>query len=194
MVARRSNLRGNPENLSEFDPRFQINKRLRKIGELQNVLNSLTRGTVKKIQELKDALGEECKPRAALIEELLVEIFTLAKKHRKELGKGKWKKVIGLEMGIIGWRFTSYGTVIQNAGKVITWMEKNGFGKYIRMVPEIDRQLLIRNRAKVKGKIPGVAINRTEEFGAEPATTKVRIALPVMRLDRLAQKAAKKKR
>lgn len=175
------------------DPTFQINTRMRKMGEVQDAKESLIRGAAKKIQGHKDTLAEQCKPHDALLTKLLLEIFMLAKANRKKLGKGKWKKIIRLTAGTIGWRFTSYGTTIRNVKKVIKWMEENGFDKYIRRVPEIDRQLLIRHRGSIKGKIPGVSITRKEEFGAEPDMTKVRVALPVKRLERLAKKAAKKK-
>ncbi len=180
-------------SMDTYDPRFQINKRLVKIGEEQDVVNSLTRGITKKIQELKDTLAEQCKSHDILISNLLAEIFMVAKEHRRKLSKGKQKKIIRLTTGIIGWRLTPYGTTIRNVKKVIRWMEKNGFGKYIRRVPEIDRQLLVRDRSNIKGKIPGVSISRKEEFGAEPDVTKIRVALPIERLERLAKKAAKKK-
>ena len=176
------------------DPASRINIRLGKIGELQDVVDSLIGGTAKKIQGLKDALVVECKPRDTLMSKLLFEIFVIAKEHRRELSKGKWKKIIQLDAGIIGWRLTPYGTSIHNVKKVIKWMEENGFGKYIRRVPEIDRQLLIRNRKEIKGRIPGVFISRTEEFGVEPNLTKARIALSVKRLERLAKKAGKSKK
>ncbi len=175
------------------DPTSQINIRLRKIGELQDVVNSLVEGTAKRIQGFKDELVKECKPRDTLVNKLLSEIFMIAKEHRRELGKGKWKKIIQLDAGIIGWRLTPYGTTIRNTKKVIRWMEANGFGKYIRRVPEIDRQLLVRDRGNIKGKIPGVSIGRKEEFGVEPNVTKIRTALPTERLERLAKKAMKKK-
>lgn len=175
------------------DPTFQINARMRKMGEVQDARESLIRGTAKKIQEYKDTLAEQCRPHDALLLKLLLEIFVLAKANRKKLGKGKRKKIVRLATGVIGWSLTPYGTTIHNTKKVIRWMEANGFGKYIRRVPEIDRQLLIRHRGSIQGKIPGVSIGRKEEFGAEPDMTKIRVALPVERLERLAKKAAKKK-
>lgn len=193
MAGKKGTKRRKFPNTNTPDPTSQINIRLRKIGELQGVVNSLVGGTAKKIQEFKDALIEECEPRDALMSKLLFEIFVIAKEHRRALGKGKWKKIIQLDRGIIGWRLTPYGTSIHNVKKVIRWMEKNGFGKYIRRVPEIDRQLLIRHRDSIKGKIPGVSISRKEEFGAEPDMTKIRVALPIERLERLTKKAAKKK-
>lgn len=194
MAAKRCSRRGKFPGLTVFDPVFQVNKRIRKIAELQDVAGSLTRGTAKRIQELKDVLVQQRKPHDAMICQLLLEIFMIAKKHRKEFAKGKRKKIMRFIAGVIGWRFTPYGTTIHNVQKTIKWMEKNGFGKYIRMVPEIDKQLLIRDRTKMSGKIPGVSITRTEEFGVEPAVTKTRVALPVKRLERLAKKALKSKR
>ncbi len=180
-------------SMDTYDPRFQINMRIRKIGEIQKDVDDLQRGYLQKIQELKDTLAEYCEPGNMLINELLFEVFAIAKKHRRELGKGKWKNLIRFKAGIIGWRLTPYGTTIHNAKKIIRWMEANGFGKYIRRVPEIDRQLLVRDRVKIQKKIPGVSIGRKEEFGVEPDMTKIRVALSTERLERLAKKAAKKK-
>ena len=194
MAAKRRSRRGKFPSMDAPDPTFQINKRIREIGEVQDLRESLVRGATKKIQEIKDTLAGQCKPYDALVNKFLSEIFVIAKEHRRELSKGKWKKIIQLDAGIIGWRLTPYGTSIHNVKKVIKWMEENGFGKYIRRVPEIDRQLLIRNRKEIKGKIPGVSINRTEEFGVEPNLTKARVALSVKRLERLAKKAGKSKK
>lgn len=179
-------------NMDALDPRFQINKRITEIGEIQEVVNSLIRGHKIRDQKQKKQLALDCAPRNIWINRLLFEIFTIAKKNRRELSNGQWKKIIQIDAGIIGWRFTPYGTTIRNVKKAIKWMGENGFGKYIRMVPEVDKQLLIRDRAKVREKIPGVFIARTEEFGVEPNLTENRVALSVKRLERLAKKTAKK--
>lgn len=190
MASRNSSLRER-EMEAAFDPVFQVNRRVRKIGEAQSMVASHTRGTNQKIQEAKDTLAARCKPYHTEIDRLLSEIFAIARDHHRELTKGKRKKIIKLIAGIIWWRFTPYGTNIKDVKKVIKWMERHGYGKYLRWVPEIDRQLLVRDRTKIKDKIPGVTIGRTELFGAEPSATETAVALPVKRLEHMLKKRGK---
>lgn len=193
MAMKRCRQRGKFPSMDAPDPAFKINSLIRQLSEAQKFVESLEGGYAVKKQELEEALNEKCEQPNHLIDRLVLEIFTYLEDNRRILTRGGRKKILRFVAGVIQQRFTPWGTNIRNQKKIMKWMKRHGFDRYIRrrVIEEIDRQLLIRDKKKVAGKIKGVSISRTKMFIVTPATTGISVTRPVERLIRLREKAKK---
>lgn len=138
---------------------------LASIGEKQREINKIKREAKKQIEEInaeaKKKLGVIVKDRDAFFNAL----FAFAAPRKAELTRETRSQVTST--GTFGWRWTPPAVELAD-GKtdedIIRSLEKRELFQYIRVVKELDREALLRDRPLISG----VSYTQRDEFFAKP--------------------------
>lgn len=135
------------------------------IGQKQGAINRIKRETKQKVEtitgEAKQSIEQLTKER----DTFFTALFAFASPRKAELTKvTRSQKTTA---GTFGWRFTTpYVDIAEGKTDqdVIATLKKAGLTKYIRIIEEIDREALLRDRPEVKG----ISYSQRDEFFAKP--------------------------
>lgn len=138
---------------------------LRSIAEKQKEINAVKR-EAKKAKEATDKKIENLKKDR---DAFFTALFAFAAPRKKELTEKK--RSVKTDAGTFGWRWTT-PMVELTGGRTDTQMiaefEKLGLVQYVRVVKELDREAMLRDRVI----IPGVTYTQQDEFFAKPKMKK----------------------
>lgn len=139
------------------------------IAEKQRAINTKKREAKKKVDAINATLADEVKVLKTERDTFFNALFAFAQPRKEEFTEVA--RSIKLETGTFGWRWTPPAVVVDEDMTdmdVIKVLEKKGQQKYIRIVKELDREALLRDRPEVKF----VSYEQREEFFAKPKLLK----------------------
>jgi phage host-nuclease inhibitor protein Gam len=158
-MARKQNLVSIPANLTE------LNERIRLVGALEQQLSEISAAAETEISKIKQ---ESTLVLAPIAERILREISGIkqyAEANRTSLLVGDAKS-ISFSAGRIGWKMTPLRVsfIKKGAEKALAFLKANKMKKYLRVVTEIDKEALLKDRPVVDG----VGYKQQDEFFVEP--------------------------
>ena len=169
--------RGQSGKRSPAEPRSWrgVNQRLAYLGEMERQVRGLRDQFEQKVAVLKQQWLEASQPVAREKERVEGQIECFYWAHRDEvLTLGR--KSMDLAFGRLGSR-SSRGVVVDDAAAAQQWLAGNGFGRYLRVRTEIDREglrsALVGGNGSGKGEFPellrcpGIRLREREEFWYE---------------------------
>jgi phage host-nuclease inhibitor protein Gam len=182
-VVREARGRGGKHTPAEPRSWQEVNQCLACLGEMERQIRGLQDQFEQKVAVLKQQLLEASQPLVREKDRVEGQIECFYWAHRDEvLSQGR--KSIDLAFGRLGSR-SSRGVVIDDAAAALQWLAGNGFGSYVRVRTEIDREALRSallhpaqpGRAGGNGSgsnesagllhCPGIRIREQEEFWYE---------------------------
>lgn len=139
------------------------------IGNKQREINCIKRDAKKRI----DAINSETKTSVESLTKdrdvFFTSLFAFASSCKEELTRiNRSQKT---EAGTFGWRWTTpYVDLAEGKSDqdVIASLKRKGMTSYIRVVEELDREAMLRDRPEV----PGVSYSQRDEFFAKPKLAK----------------------
>lgn len=139
------------------------------IGNKQREINKLKRETKEEVDrinaEAKKKITELTKDRDAFF----TALFAFAAPRKAELTKEARSQKT--HAGTFGWRWTTPAVELKEGKtdeQIITTLEKLKLFQYIRVVKELDREAMLRDRPIV----PNVSYTQRDEFFAKPKMNK----------------------
>ena len=139
------------------------------IGEKQREINAIKRDTKAKIDTLNKESNEKILGLKKDRDNFFVALFAYAQPRKKSLTSNR--RSVPTIAGTFGWRFTPPAVLLQE-GKtdqdIIKTLKRMGLSDYVRVVEEVDREALLRDRPTV----PGVSYTQIDEFFAKPKMKK----------------------
>lgn len=140
------------------------------IAEKQRAINTKKREAKKKVEAINKELAAEVKVLKNERDTFFNALFAFAQPRKEEFTE--FARSIKLETGTFGWRWTPPAVALDEGvtdADVIRLLEKKGLGKYVRIIKELDREAMLRDRPEVKH----VSYEQREEFFAKPKLLKV---------------------
>jgi phage host-nuclease inhibitor protein Gam len=142
---------------------------LASIGSKQRDINRVKREAKAKIEainaEAKKTIEVLTKDRDAFF----ISLFTFSSAHKKELTEVTRSQKTS--EGTFGWRWTTpYVDIAEGVSdeKIIATLKRKGLTEYIRIIEELDREAMLRDRPEVSG----VTYLQRDEFFAKPKLPK----------------------
>jgi phage host-nuclease inhibitor protein Gam len=158
-MARKQVLVSVPTNLSE------LNERIALVGRLSRQLAEQKSGAEAAIARIKLSSTAVLAPIAEQLEREISGIEKFAEANRSTLLVGDAKS-ISLSAGRIGWRMSPMRVSFLKKGaeRALAFLEAHKMKKYLRVVTEIDKEALLKDRPEVDG----VKYKQGDEFFVEP--------------------------
>lgn len=119
-----------------------------------------------KIRQLREVAALSDDPNNTRIEQLEEDLQSFAEAHRDELTEGKSKTIVLPSGGELQWRnkppelAVSHNVTLKT---IIATLEKRGYGRFVRVKKELDKNSLKREPELVK-TIRGLSIEQHEQF------------------------------
>ena len=139
------------------------------IGEKQREINKIKRETKKEVELLNSEANKKVDALKKDRDAFFVALFGYAAPRKAELTKETRSQATFA--GTFGWRWTTPMVEVaegKNDQDVIKTLKRIGLTDYIRVVEEVDREALLRDRPNV----PGVSYTQRDEFFAKPKMKK----------------------
>lgn len=143
---------------------------LAQIGEEQRTISEIHTKLNAELEEIQTRLVNETTPHNRRLAGLVTALHKFAKPNRAKLTEDGTKSV-ELPTGRFGWRLTPFS--VRLLGKM-TWkkllahLQERKLKRFIRMVPEVNREAMIAKRGKLA--IPGVEVAQDDRFFVKPTT------------------------
>lgn len=135
------------------------------IAEKQRAINEAKRNAKKKIE----LINLELNARVAVLkcdrDTFFNALFAFAQPRKAELTKDA--RSVSMEAGTFGWRWTPPSIVFKynmSEESMIAYLEEHGYKDYVRVVKEVNREALLRDRPE----IARIIYEQREEFFAKP--------------------------
>ncbi len=139
------------------------------IGEKQREINRVKRETKAAVDTLKSKADEKVSALTKDRDAFFVALFAFAAPKKAELTQDARSQKTAA--GTFGWRWTTPMVDIVE-GKtdqdIIATLKRKGLTTYIRVVEELDREAMLRDRPEVSG----VSYTQRDEFFAKPKMKK----------------------
>jgi len=180
--------RGQSGKRSSAEPRSwkEVNQRLAYLGEMERQVRGLRDQFEQKVAVLKQQWLEASQPVVREKERVEGQIECFYWAHRDEVLAGG-RKSVDLAFGRLGSR-SSRGVVVEDAAAAQQWLGGNGFGRYLRVRTEIDREglrsALVGGNGSGNGesvellRCPGIRLRESEEFWYEVDRTRLYAPAP----------------
>lgn len=156
----------------------------RQIARIDNVYNN-------SVEKLRKRATEKTIPRQEEINRLFEGLFIFGQAHREELTEEEKKKTIQWPTGQIGWKLNPPSVSIKGEKNVIAVCKNLGLTEFIRTKEEVNREEMLK-QPEVAKNIPGVTIEKKENFFAKPAKLQIEISkavkLPKKQIPQMAKK------
>lgn len=139
------------------------------IGEKQREINRIKRETKAKVDEVNAAANKEIADLKRDRDNFFVALFGFAAPRKKELTKDR--RTVSTSAGSFGWRWTTPSVELAEGRTdqdIIATLKKLGLPQYVRVIEELDRDALLRDRPLVRG----VSYTQRDEFFAKPKLAK----------------------
>ena len=139
------------------------------MGEKQREINRINADLKEKVVELEADAKKKLEPLTISRDSLFIALFAFASPRKDELTVVT--RSTKTSTGIFGWRWTTPFVRIEegaNEVQIIELLKSMGLGEYVRVIEEIDREALLRE----KPFVPGVSYLRRDEFFAKPKLAK----------------------
>lgn len=139
------------------------------IGALQARINAAKKKAKEEHDAIKVRLDAELAPLTSERNTLFNALFAFAQPLKEALTREA--KSIKLPSGVFGWRWTPPAvqlTGFASDGVLIAHLERRGLHAYVRVVKEVDREALLRDKPAIRG----VEYISREEFFAKPMLEK----------------------
>lgn len=135
------------------------------IGEKQREINKVKREAKKKVERINADMKKKVSVIVKDRDAFFYALFAFAAPRKAELTHVTRSQAT--YAGTFGWRWTPPAVEIAD-GKtdedIIAKLEKNGLACYVRVVKELDREALLRDRPTVSG----ISYTQRDEFFAKP--------------------------
>lgn len=139
------------------------------LGEKQRQINRIKRDASERVK----AINAEAEGRISAIKKerdvFFTALYAFAVSKKEELTQRN--RSVATASGRFGWRWTPPSVLLakgKSEEEIITLLESSDMEKYVRVLKEIDREALLRDRPSV----PGVEYTQREEFFAKPKMKK----------------------
>jgi phage host-nuclease inhibitor protein Gam len=135
------------------------------IGEKQREINRVKRETKKACEDAKKKVEDLSRERNAFF----TALFAFAQPRKAELTEDK--RTQKTFAGTFGWRWTTPYVDLKEGktdAQIIATLKRDGLTQYIRVVEELDREAMLRDRPEVAG----VLYSQRDEFFAKPKLKK----------------------
>ncbi len=167
-MAKASNRIKAPALVNVGQTRDQIAADIKALGDVQRMFT-------REVADMNDALGEITKAHQPALEALTAEIEALqagiqtwCEAHRADLTHGGKVKTCNLITGEIQWRQRPPSVRIRAQDVVIETLERLGFGRFVRIKKEVNKDAILAEPAAVDG-IAGISIaSGVEDFVITP--------------------------
>jgi phage host-nuclease inhibitor protein Gam len=139
------------------------------IAEKQRAINVAKRTAKLQIDAINAELNEKVNALKTDRDTFFNALFAFAQPQKAELTNDA--RSIKLESGTFGWRWTTPAVVLKGNmtdEKAIQRLEKEGFSEYVRIVKQVNREALLRDRPDISF----VEYEQCEEFFAKPKLLK----------------------
>lgn len=140
-----------------------------RIGELGREIGAINDDLDERIEQLKADAMARVAPHEEELEETVLNLFAFAEGNRKklELTDKDERKSCSLPTGVFGWRWNPPKVSISDAEKVLSELERRKLTRFIRQVPEVDKQAMLKEPEEAQS-VKGVKITQTEHFFVKP--------------------------
>lgn len=146
-----------PRSLSQADTL------LGELGQSQDSINAIEKELADTISALKAKTAEKLGPIAVLRDSQLNSLFAFANQNKGILTQDR--RTIKLASGSFGWRWSTPRVEIDGSDiQAIELLKETDNERYIRIVEEVNRQLLLEEQPM----IDGISYEQDEEFFAVP--------------------------
>lgn len=152
-----------PKNLDEAA------NMIARIGTFGRQLDEINSDLNERIGRLKaEAMARAAVPEQE-VEDAVLALFAFAETSRKtlELTDKDERKSCKLPTGVFGWRWNPPKVSISDAEKVLAELERRKLTRFIRQVPEVDKQAMLKEPEEAQS-VKGVKITQTEHFFVKP--------------------------
>jgi phage host-nuclease inhibitor protein Gam len=142
---------------------------LTSIGSKQREINRVKREAKAKIEAINSDVKKTIEVLTKDRDAFFTSLFTFSSTHKKELTKDTRSQKT--DAGTFGWRWTTpYVDIAEGVSdeKIIATLKRKGLTDYIRIIEELDREAMLRDRPEV----PGVSYSQRDEFFAKPKLAK----------------------
>ncbi|MBI2984642.1 MAG: host-nuclease inhibitor Gam family protein [Candidatus Kerfeldbacteria bacterium] len=120
---------------------------------------------------------ERVEPHVCRAQALANALFDWAQTNRSELTDNDRLKTVDLVTGVLRWYRTPPSVRLTKKEEVvIATLKKLGFVQFIRVIEEIDREALLRER-EVASRIQGIRFGQDEIFAIKPAGMETELEL-----------------
>lgn len=139
------------------------------IGEKQAAINKIKREAALRVKAINVEAEAKIAPLKKDRDIFFTALYAFAISKRAELTKRD--RSVGTVSGRFGWRWTPPAVVLEKGKsdeEIITLLEASNMKQYVRVMKELDREALLRDRPNV----PGVEYVQREEFFAKPKMKK----------------------
>ena len=148
--------------------RQDLCEKMRELGRLERIRESITIEMNEKISNLKTRYSEECKEYDNKISSLQEGIASYCEVHRDELTDNGKTKTVKLPTGTLSWRFCPPSCRISKPEVVLETLKAKKLARFIRIKEEISKDLILSDIDAVAG-IKGITIVQgKEELTIEP--------------------------
>lgn len=156
-----------------------------KIGKHQRELDKIQTNLNNQVEKLKAQAVAGSLSYQTAIDQLFEGLFIFAQSRRDELtGQGK-TKTVQFPTGTIQWRLNppAVSVASQNVKKVIALCQSSGLDRFVRLIPELDREAMLKEPG-VANQIKGVKIKQKEQFVVKPSEATVEISRDTTKLQK----------
>lgn len=139
------------------------------IGNSQREINRIKRETKAKVAKLNAEAKKEVEALTKDRNAFFTALFAFAQPRKVELTKNL--RSIKTDAGTFGWRWTTPYVELKEGKsdeQIIAHLKRNNLNKYVRVIEELDREAMLRDRPVVTG----VAYMQRDEFFAKPTLKK----------------------
>lgn len=136
------------------------------IAEKQRAINTLKKEAKTKVDAINSQLTKDVAPLKLDRDTFFTALFAFA--QPRKLALTATARCVVLASGTFGWRWTPPAVLIRNGlseTDVVNYLEKHDLLDYVRVVKEVNREALLRDRPV----LPVIAYTQREEFFAKPA-------------------------
>jgi phage host-nuclease inhibitor protein Gam len=140
-------------------------KYLLSIGEAQKKINAAKRKAKAEVDQIQENLEKEVAPLVTERDRFFTALFAFAQGKKEELTAVL--RSVKTKEGTFGWRWTPPSVKVEVEGQdeiVIAYLRAHKLNQYVRVIYQLDREALLRDRPDV----PGISYVSTEEFFAKP--------------------------
>lgn len=139
------------------------------IGQKQREINRVKRDAKQKVEAINTEAKKSIEELTRERDMFFTALFAFASPRKKELTKVTRSQKTSA--GTFGWRFTTpYVDIAEGKSDqdIIVALKKAGLNDYIRVIEEVDREAMLRDRPELKG----VSYSQRDEFFAKPKLPK----------------------
>lgn len=160
------------ESFAVPQTREEADRLLMKMGELQQEISRIEADMNDALAPIKAQFEGKAAPINAEIEALFQGVHAWAEANRAAELKGE-SKTISLGAGALSWRLTPWSVTVRKADDIIKLLKvtrKKAWKEFLRSKWEINKEAMLESAEsrKAASEIPGISINRKEEFAAKP--------------------------